>query len=345
MRAKIQFELDVALAHHAREGKEKGVLLCLWAGANPHNRVPYLSWWGSLGEDDEEEWESAVVAACCGGHGAILERLGPDPELDDYEELWSRASTRKIVEILAREGMPADPSRIILRQISSSAWAFGNRRPAETLEALFEAGARWTSSPKEEIGDARRDLLRSDDSLFVEILRLLAKGDNASEEVLAELARTPAIRKRMKKLHLIPEDERGRSWWSPLPKKALIKLGIERPETKKSGKKVRSTVGLPRTVRLGGLGWGQTANAERLTRPELYDRVWTTPAETLAGRWNLSGRGLAKACARLKIPVPPRGYWARVNAGQRVRKPKLPTLPSGQGEEILIRLRETPQDE
>jgi hypothetical protein len=64
------------------------------------------------------------------------------------------------------------------------------------------------------------------------------------------------------------------------------------------------------------------------------------PVDKLAKEWGLSGRGLAKACRRLQIPVPPRGYWARVAAGQRVRRPKLPALPPGQGEEIHIRVPE-----
>jgi len=41
---KIQKELDVALAHHAKEENEKGVQLCLWAGANPHAAVPDLEY-------------------------------------------------------------------------------------------------------------------------------------------------------------------------------------------------------------------------------------------------------------------------------------------------------------
>ena len=49
-----------------------------------------------------------------------------------------------------------------------------------------------------------------------------------------------------------------------------------------------------------------------------------------------SDLGLLKACGRLKDPVPPRGYCARVAVGQRVHRPKLPILPPGQAEEILI---------
>jgi len=35
-------------------------------------------------------------------------------------------------------------------------------------------------------------------------------------------------------------------------------------------------------------------------------RVWSVPVDKLATEWGLSGRGLAKACRRLKIPVPSR---------------------------------------
>jgi hypothetical protein len=34
---------------------------------------------------------------------------------------------------------------------------------------------------------------------------------------------------------------------------------------------------------------------------------------------------------------PPRGYWARVEAGQQVRRKAMGELPAGQGEEIVIR--------
>ena len=45
----IQTELDMALGEQAREGNEKGVLLCLWAGADPHAVVPDLRY----GQDDD----------------------------------------------------------------------------------------------------------------------------------------------------------------------------------------------------------------------------------------------------------------------------------------------------
>jgi hypothetical protein len=47
------------------------------------------------------------------------------------------------------------------------------------------------------------------------------------------------------------------------------------------------------------------------------------PGQQLALLYGISDVGLAKACKRHNIPRPPRGYWARIAAGQQVRKPPL----------------------
>ena len=44
----------------------------------------------------------------------------------------------------------------------------------------------------------------------------------------------------------------------------------------------------------------------------------------LATDFGISDVALAKRCRRLGIPVPGRGYWARVDAGQQLYRPKLP---------------------
>jgi hypothetical protein len=59
------------------------------------------------------------------------------------------------------------------------------------------------------------------------------------------------------------------------------------------------------------------------TRRELYNLVWKKPVENLARDFGMSGRGLSKLCERNGIPVPPRGYWARVANGQKIAKPPL----------------------
>jgi hypothetical protein len=60
-----------------------------------------------------------------------------------------------------------------------------------------------------------------------------------------------------------------------------------------------------------------------MAREELYELVWSTPMQKLAERYGLSDRGLAKTCQRHLVPVPSRGYWAKINAGQAVKRTPL----------------------
>lgn len=79
-----------------------------------------------------------------------------------------------------------------------------------------------------------------------------------------------------------------------------------------------------------------------LTREELYAQVWSEPMWTLAARFGLSDVGLAKTCRRYQIPVPPRGYWQQKQAGQAVKRTKLPKLAvSASGRLAAITFRRT----
>ncbi len=55
-----------------------------------------------------------------------------------------------------------------------------------------------------------------------------------------------------------------------------------------------------------------------------YRAVWSKPMMKLAEEFGISGRGLAKLCERLKVPVPPRGYWRKISLGQLIKKIPLP---------------------
>lgn len=63
-----------------------------------------------------------------------------------------------------------------------------------------------------------------------------------------------------------------------------------------------------------------------LKREELYDRVWQTPMIKLAAEYGVSGNGLKKICGKLKVPVPPVGYWQKLAYGYNVQKPPLPDI-------------------
>lgn len=62
-------------------------------------------------------------------------------------------------------------------------------------------------------------------------------------------------------------------------------------------------------------------------REKLFNKVWKEPMITLAKRYGLSDNGLRKRCMKLGIPLPPTGYWAKLQAGKKVpSQPKLPPL-------------------
>jgi integrase len=81
--------------------------------------------------------------------------------------------------------------------------------------------------------------------------------------------------------------------------------------------------------------------ARRFSRSELYELVWSTPVSSVAAKFGVSDVGLAKTCRRAGIPLPERGYWAKLAAGQPVQRRVLePAGPSTQNE-IVLRPRRT----
>src|SRR4051812_9818229 len=63
------------------------------------------------------------------------------------------------------------------------------------------------------------------------------------------------------------------------------------------------------------------------TREELYENVWKTPMWRLCKEFGLSGRGLGKLCERWDVPVPPCGYWRRLDTGGKTTRIPLPPDP------------------
>ena len=65
-------------------------------------------------------------------------------------------------------------------------------------------------------------------------------------------------------------------------------------------------------------------------REDLYEQVWTESGLTVARRLGISSVALSKICKKLNVPIPGRGYWARVRSGQKPKKPPLPASKPGQ---------------
>ncbi len=60
-----------------------------------------------------------------------------------------------------------------------------------------------------------------------------------------------------------------------------------------------------------------------ISRKDLYAAVWDRPVRDVAAELNISDVALGKICRRHQIPVPGRGYWARLRAGKRPHRPRL----------------------
>lgn len=65
-------------------------------------------------------------------------------------------------------------------------------------------------------------------------------------------------------------------------------------------------------------------NLNVYNREKLYEEVWDKPVVQVAAVYGVSDVMIHKICKSLDIPVPPRGYWARVRAGEKLKKPPLP---------------------
>ncbi|MCK4414966.1 MAG: hypothetical protein KAY32_15635 [Candidatus Eisenbacteria sp.] len=68
----------------------------------------------------------------------------------------------------------------------------------------------------------------------------------------------------------------------------------------------------------------ETASFER---GDFYWQISSEPMRRVAARYGISDVALAKICRKLKVPRPPRGYWARKAAGKPVTQDPLPPLP------------------
>lgn len=341
---RVQLALNMALAEHVEDRNEKGINLCLWAGADPHAPAPDLRY--AIGQDESDDDEdsepsglSAVWIACLHGDSTIVALLGPDPNRDEFDRLYSAAGSASVVKLLAERQLPEDVGGVLMSQLSGLTYRSSHWRTLYVVQCIFEAGARWVRAPADEIASLRRLLLRIPASAFIDVMKLLATRDYCSPDVLQELGRTPAMRARMKSVGFIPTDRdesRGRHVErSARSREVLSKFGVELPKPPKSdGLEPRPIV--PSIVGIGNVR--DASDTLELSRTDLYERVWAQPVAQLAPAWGISDVGLAKACRRLQVPLPPRGYWAKVRAGKRPRRTRLPRLKADQGGGVIIRV-------
>ncbi len=122
-------------------------------------------------------------------------------------------------------------------------------------------------------------------------------------------------------------------------RQALDKHGRNILSKSKQPKSARATT--PDSIPGGVIPGRRTGAVHEFTRQRLYKLVWSKPVSSLAKQFGISDVGLAKACKRAQIPLPMRGYWAKVAVGQRREKTALPPPESGKSDRIVLRARPT----
>lgn len=62
----------------------------------------------------------------------------------------------------------------------------------------------------------------------------------------------------------------------------------------------------------------------KITREELYEKVWQKPTVKIAEEFGISDVMVAKFCRKMDIPKPPPGYWRRIETGAKIKQTPLP---------------------
>ncbi|MFA5628391.1 MAG: hypothetical protein WC965_13095 [Thiohalomonadaceae bacterium] len=73
----------------------------------------------------------------------------------------------------------------------------------------------------------------------------------------------------------------------------------------------------------------ESGDQQTVSREQLYEDIWSTPAMHLAAKYGVSGSFLARVCDRLRVPRPRPGYWNKLAVGKAPPKPPLPSAEPG----------------
>ena len=327
----LQLQADMALRQSCQDDDLKWVSLLMWLGANPRAKgvtTDDLDTPDAL--DDPEYQQSALQIACHSKEPKILKRLKPDPAVDDLRELMAAAAslitTPETIAYLVSLGAdvndkPDGGSTVLETCLRNFGWresvweasypyrhsivpASRLGKSLDALRFLLEKGARWTPDDRV-ITDTRRALYRVDGEGIAAVVKLLRTHHACDDHILTALVRTEKMR------NMLADAERRR-------------VSAERHAKRVAGRAtLRPTPPPPTKPTRAPLP------PSRYDRQRLYEEVWTEPTQQVAKRYGVSDVAITKACALLDIPKPPRGYWAKIAAGQEL--PNRPVLPKREG--------------
>jgi hypothetical protein len=314
----LQEQADMALRQFCQEGNLKWVSLLMWAGADPRSRGPALD---DVDHIADPEWHTtAFHEASAAGNIEVLRRLKPT-RADDLAGMLERASFSAHQDVMAHLlDLGANPndksdggSTALEASIRHLGWEDFDRvryhygasyqtpghkvsKGRDAIRVLVQRGAIWTPDPST-LNDTRRILYRIEPQVTVELIGHLLK-QKEGENSVRELLRVTRMRQ-----HLASSE-------SELSRLGISLDGRRRPQV--------STPSPPSSYVLA-----------TYDRQRLYEEVWSEPTQRVAQRYGISDVALSKVCAQLQVPKPPRGYWAKKEAGHSgPRRPKLKALRS-----------------
>ena len=215
---RLQDALDMALREAVVENREMPVHLLLWAGANPHRRVPSAR---DLGQPDAWQEEmvssSAELAITFGRHELFdLLRVAAMPGLEaQIPHAHDFLTLKKLVSLRP----PTDWSAVVLtfvRALCPPLWR-SSWDARQALGFIGSNGGRLTTLSADEMRWLRRGMLDiplPDDFLWV--LRWLRKEQHCEPTLYEELTRTASMRQKMEALdagarYLTPSQKMSRA--------------------------------------------------------------------------------------------------------------------------------------
>lgn len=201
---RLQDALDVALLEAVIEDEELPLRLLLWAGADPHRKVPMVR---DLDRPDawaeDAVFSSAEAAITFGRHSAFdLLRIESMPQLETQASSAHDSWTLKKLVALRP---PADWSAVILAFIrrfapphrTGSSWD-----ARDALRFIESSGGKLAGVvPADEIRYLRRDLLEVRDADdFRWLLRWIGKEKHCDPAIYQDLIRTASVREKVEAL-------------------------------------------------------------------------------------------------------------------------------------------------
>ena len=200
---RLQDALDVALVEAVMEDKERPVHLLVWAGADPHRRVPTPRELGRPNAWDEDNVFSSAEAAITFGRHELFDvlRIASMPNLDAQAAHAHDSLTLKKVVALRP---PVDWSPVILSFICKLCppWERASWDARDALDFIGSRGGTLTTVPPNEKRYLRRGLLdlRSADD-FLWLLRWLKNPKHCDPAIYEELTRTTSMREKVEALN------------------------------------------------------------------------------------------------------------------------------------------------